>query len=84
VDNLCAGSKDFNRSGNKIPDKMTRILCGNPVAQFHSYRQEILESVRRVLDNGPYILGPEVAAFEEEFAAYNNAKYCVTQRSWRM
>jgi dTDP-4-amino-4,6-dideoxygalactose transaminase len=56
---------------------MTKILCGNPIAQFHSYRQEILESVRRVLDNGPYILGPEVAVFDEEFAAYNGAKYCV-------
>jgi dTDP-4-amino-4,6-dideoxygalactose transaminase len=77
VDNFCARSKDFDGSRSKIPNKMTRILCGNPVAQFHSHRQEILESIKRVLDNGPYILGPEVVAFEQKFAAYNDAKYCV-------
>ena len=31
----------------------------------------------RVMERSHFILGPEVAAFEEEFAAYCGAKYCV-------
>ncbi len=56
---------------------MSKIFCGNPVAQFQSYRQEILEAIQRVCDHGPYILGPEVEAFEAEFAAYHDVKYSV-------
>lgn len=54
-----------------------KIFCGNPVAQFLSYEEEIMRAIQKVCTKGPYILGPEVAAFEEEFAAYNNVKYCV-------
>lgn len=54
-----------------------KIFFSNPVAQFHSYQDEILEAVQRVCKNGPYILGPEVEAFEAEFAAYHNISYCV-------
>jgi len=32
---------------------------------------------RRVMDSGWVVLGPEVAAFEEEFAAYCDARYAV-------
>jgi dTDP-4-amino-4,6-dideoxygalactose transaminase len=31
----------------------------------------------RYMDSGTYVLGQEVAAFEEEYAAYCEAKYCV-------
>ena len=33
-------------------------------------RSEILERLGEVIDRGQYVLGPEVAAFESEFAAY--------------
>jgi dTDP-4-amino-4,6-dideoxygalactose transaminase len=46
------------------------ILCANPLAQYQSHREEILDAVRRVLESGQYILGPEVAAFENAFAQY--------------
>jgi dTDP-4-amino-4,6-dideoxygalactose transaminase len=36
-------------------------------------RGELDAAVKRVLDEGRYILGPEVAAFEREFAAYTGA-----------
>jgi dTDP-4-amino-4,6-dideoxygalactose transaminase len=39
-------------------------------AQYRSIKPEIDEAVHRVLDECAYILGPEVAAFEREFAAY--------------
>jgi dTDP-3-amino-3,4,6-trideoxy-alpha-D-glucose transaminase len=38
---------------------------------------EIAERQRSVLESGRYILGPEVEAFEAEFAAYVGAEHCV-------
>ncbi len=40
-------------------------------------REELDAACQRVMQSGWYILGPEVEAFEEEFAAYCGAKYCV-------
>jgi dTDP-4-amino-4,6-dideoxygalactose transaminase len=40
-------------------------------------RAEIDEAVARVLDSGHYILGPEVEAFEREFAVRCGARHCV-------
>ena len=40
-------------------------------------KPEIDAAVARVLDSGWYILGPEVEAFESEYAEYCQAKYCV-------
>lgn len=37
---------------------------------YQRVREEILEAVHRVLDSQHFILGPEVAAFEEEAARY--------------
>lgn len=45
--------------------------------QLLPLRAELDEAVRRVLDSGRFILGPEVAAFEEEFAAYVGASHGV-------
>lgn len=39
-------------------------------SSFLAQEDEILAAVRRVLDSGWYILGREVAAFEQEFARY--------------
>jgi dTDP-4-amino-4,6-dideoxygalactose transaminase len=38
---------------------------------------EIAERQRSVLEGGRYILGPEVEAFESEFAAYVGTEHCV-------
>ncbi|MEK7752700.1 MAG: aminotransferase class I/II-fold pyridoxal phosphate-dependent enzyme, partial [Acidobacteriota bacterium] len=46
-------------------------------AQHHSLRDEIQAAVGVVLDSGQFVLGSEVAAFEEEFAAYSGARYGV-------
>lgn len=53
------------------------ILCANPKAQYLAHRQEIDDAVRRVLESGWYILGDEVRAFEEEFAAYLGVGYSI-------
>ncbi len=38
---------------------------------------EIARRQRAVLDSGRWILGPELAAFEEEFAAYVGRRHCI-------
>lgn len=50
-------------------------------AQYAALREEILEALDRVCQNASFSLGAEVAAFEEEFAAYCEAKYCVAVNS---
>jgi dTDP-4-amino-4,6-dideoxygalactose transaminase len=40
-------------------------------------RGELRAAVERVMDSGRYILGPEVAAFEAEFAAYCGVEHAV-------
>ena len=40
-------------------------------------KTELMRAVENVLDSGRYILGPEVAAFEREFAEYCQAKFAV-------
>ena len=39
-------------------------------AQYQTIKSELDAAVIRVLENAQFILGPEVAAFEKEFAAY--------------
>lgn len=41
------------------------------------FRTEINAAINRVIDSGQYILGNEVEAFEEEFAAYCGTKDCI-------
>lgn len=44
---------------------------------FYMYQEEFEKKAIDVLRSGWYILGQEVLAFEEEFAKYTGAKYCV-------
>ncbi|QAV25786.1 aminotransferase [Neobacillus thermocopriae] len=41
------------------------------------YKEEIEVAIARVLESGWYILGNEVASFEEEFAQYCGVKHCI-------
>jgi dTDP-4-amino-4,6-dideoxygalactose transaminase len=45
--------------------------------QHRACRKELDAALCRVLDSGTYILGPEVEAFEAEYAAYCGAAHCV-------
>lgn len=53
------------------------ILCSNPHEQYAAQRDEIREVIARVLEGGRYILGPEVQAFEIEFARYCGAESAI-------
>lgn len=47
-------------------------------AQYQRINSEIDARIRRVLEHGKYILGPEVSELEEKLAAYTGAKYCIS------
>lgn len=46
-------------------------------AGYRELKAHIDQAVGRVLDSGWYILGPEVEAFETDFAAFVQARHCV-------
>lgn len=46
-------------------------------AAYRELKPEIDQAITRVLDGGWYILGPEVTAFETEWAAFCEAQHCV-------
>jgi dTDP-3-amino-3,4,6-trideoxy-alpha-D-glucose transaminase len=46
-------------------------------SSLEPYHDRLSEALERVARGGRYILGPEVEAFEEEFAAYVGVRHCV-------
>jgi dTDP-3-amino-3,4,6-trideoxy-alpha-D-glucose transaminase len=46
-------------------------------SSLEPHHDALAERIAAVVRSGRYILGPEVAAFEEEFAAYLGARHCV-------
>ena len=44
-------------------------------AQYRSIKPEIDAAIASVLESGQFVLGEEVTAFEEEFAAYSGARF---------
>lgn len=49
--------------------------------QYQSIRDEVEPAVRAVLESGQYVLGPEVEAFEAEFADFCTARHCIAVSS---
>lgn len=56
---------------------MDRIQPNRMDRGFFKYQAELEAKALEVLRSGWYVLGKEVSSFEEEFAAYTGAKYCV-------
>lgn len=54
-----------------------KIMANRMDRGFFAHQKEFEEKAVEVLRSGWYILGKEVSAFEEEFAAYTGGKYCV-------
>ncbi|HEY3227857.1 MAG TPA: aminotransferase class I/II-fold pyridoxal phosphate-dependent enzyme, partial [Roseiflexaceae bacterium] len=46
-------------------------------AQYRAIKDEVDAAMRRVLESTAFILGQEVARFEQEFAAFCEARYVV-------
>lgn len=56
---------------------MMQIPINDLKRQTKLIPEAIPEAIKRVLASGWYILGPEVEAFEEEFAHYCGVNYCI-------
>lgn len=59
----------------------SRIPQVDPHAGYQAYRAEIDDAWRRVMESGRYILGPEIEAFEREFAEYLGVPFAVATAS---
>ena len=47
------------------------------VLQYHNIQTEIDSNLREVLESGQYVLGPMLARFEKELAAYHGMKHAI-------
>jgi dTDP-4-amino-4,6-dideoxygalactose transaminase len=81
VDDSFKKERDFEQPDGNL-DGTT--LAMTPAIPFLSLsdataelRSELDAAIARVLSSGQYIGGPEVDAFEQEFAAYVGARFCV-------
>ena len=50
-------------------------------AQYQSIKEEIAEAINAALESAQFVLGSEVAALEEEFAAYSGAAHGIAVNS---
>ena len=50
-------------------------------AQYQSIKPEIDAAIARVLESGQFVLGSEVAAFEQDFASYCASSECIAVNS---
>ncbi len=50
-------------------------------AQYAALKPAIDARIRRVLDHGQYIMGPEIGELEAALAAFTGAKHCITVAS---
>ncbi|MBC8249945.1 MAG: DegT/DnrJ/EryC1/StrS aminotransferase family protein, partial [Anaerolineales bacterium] len=47
------------------------------VRQYHNLKEEIDAAILEVLESGKYVMGPTLARFEKELAAYFNMKHAI-------
>jgi len=50
-------------------------------AQQAIIKEHLDERIKKVLDHGKYIMGPEIFELEERLQAYTNSKHCITVSS---
>lgn len=53
------------------------LLSANPRAGYLAHKEEIDSAIRNVMENGRYILGPQVGDFEGRFARYLGVAHCI-------
>jgi len=64
-----------------MTDPSIEVPYLNLKEQYQSIKPEIDAAVARVLDTCQFVLGPEVAKFEQDFAAYCGAAECIALNS---
>ncbi|MEW4487257.1 DegT/DnrJ/EryC1/StrS family aminotransferase [Thalassoglobus sp. JC818] len=58
-------------------DSTTPVPLIDLVAQYGTIRDEVQTAVQRVFENQSFVLGQEVESFEEEMAAYCDARHAI-------
>lgn len=53
------------------------VAFNNLQPLYQQLRQEMDEAIKAVFQRGWYLLGPELEAFERDFAAYHNVNYAI-------
>ena len=53
------------------------LMPADPKASYLAHKEAFDQALQQVMESGWYILGAKVRAFEEHFAGYLGAKYCV-------
>jgi dTDP-3-amino-3,4,6-trideoxy-alpha-D-glucose transaminase len=76
----CPRRPDGIAIGRPSPKRMPIVFCDLRRA-LAPIRADVDAAVRRVADSGWFLRGKEVAAFEEEWAAYCGQAHCVTCNS---
>jgi dTDP-4-amino-4,6-dideoxygalactose transaminase len=73
VKNLYGKNPPFDYSDSVMSDPIAYL---DLPAQIRGLRKELDAALARTLDNCSFCLGPDVAQFERDFAAYCGAKHC--------
>lgn len=58
-----------------------QIKFFDALKQDEHLKEDIQEAINEVLHSNQFVDGPQTRQFEEEYAAYNGVKYCVTTSS---
>ena len=66
-----------NVSATDVDTAATAVPPLNLGGNFQHVRDEVLAEIAEICDSGYYVLGPKVAAFEQQFADYCGAKYAL-------
>jgi dTDP-4-amino-4,6-dideoxygalactose transaminase len=64
-----------------MPNALIRVPYVDLKAQYHTIKSEIDAAIARVLESSQFILGEEVAGFEQDFAAYCGVTACIALNS---
>ena len=66
----------------KLKPKIKEVLKQIPFLDLKSQQKKIVneieKAIKRVLDHGKYIMGPEIFELEEKLASYSNVKNVIT------
>jgi dTDP-4-amino-4,6-dideoxygalactose transaminase len=53
------------------------LTPADPRASYLAHKDALDQAIRQVMEGGAYILGPQVSAFEQRFAAYLGVAHCI-------
>lgn len=68
---------DVRRKTQGVRSRIMKIPMLDLVSQYKSIKQEIDQAVKTVLESGAYIMGTQVAEFEENLAKYLGVKHVI-------